>query len=71
MRFICIETRENKICDLKLCAQFQNPRTNSSGRKVFGTEKKEKKEKKKNTKYSGHYVPLQRPMAAHALRSDH
>ena len=29
-----------------------------------------KKEKKNNTKYSGHFVPLQRPRAAHALRLD-
>ena len=29
-----------------------------------------KKEKKNNTKYSGHFFPLQRPRAAHALRSD-
>ena len=31
---------------------------------------KEKKEKINNTKYSGHFVPQQRPRAAHALRSD-
>ena len=30
---------------------------------------KERK-KKNNTKYSGHFVPQQRPRAAHALRSD-
>ena len=29
-----------------------------------------KEEKKNNTKYSGHFVPQQRPRAAHALRSD-
>ena len=40
-------------------------------------EKKEKKEKEmkneeeeNNPKNSGHYVPLQRPRAVHALRSD-
>ena len=31
---------------------------------------KEKKRKKNNPKNSGHYVPLNRPRAAHALRSD-
>ena len=31
---------------------------------------KEKKIKKNNTKYSGQFVPQQRPRAAHALRSD-
>ena len=29
-----------------------------------------KKKNKNNTKYSGHFVPQQRPRAAHALRSD-
>jgi hypothetical protein len=41
---------------------------NPSGRKVCGMEKK--KEKKNNTKYNGHFIPQQRPRAAHALRSD-
>ena len=41
---------------------FHNPRTTPSGRKVCGTEE----EKKNNTKYSGHFVPQQRPRAAHA-----
>jgi hypothetical protein len=36
-----------------------------SGRKVCGTEKK-----KNNPKNSGHFVPLQRLRAVHALRSD-
>ena len=31
---------------------------------------KEKERKKNNTKYSGHFVSLQRLRAAHALRSD-
>ena len=31
---------------------------------------KRKKKKKNNTKYSGHFVPQQRPRAVHALRSD-
>ena len=57
--------------DLKLRANFQNPRTTPSGRKVCGTEKKErKKEKKNDTKYSAHFVPKQRPRAALALPSD-
>jgi hypothetical protein len=56
------------FCDLKLNAKFQNPRTTPSGRKVCGTERKE--EKKNNPKNSGHFVPLQRLRAAHALRSD-
>ena len=29
-----------------------------------------KERKKNNPKISGHYIPLQRPRAAHALRSD-
>ena len=33
-------------------------------------QKEKKEKKKKNTKYSGHYVPLQRPRAARTLRSD-
>jgi hypothetical protein len=49
---------------LSYCATL---RTTPSGRKVCGTEKKRKKNNPKN---SGHYVPLQRPKAAQALRSD-
>ena len=55
------------FCDLKLHAKFHNPRRTPSGRKVCGGE--EKKEKKNYTKYSGHFIPQQRPRAAHALRS--
>ena len=39
-----------------------------SGRKVCGTEE-ERRKKKNNPKNSGHFVPLQRIRAAHALRS--
>jgi hypothetical protein len=53
------------FCDLKPRAKFHYPRTTPSGRKVCGTERKEKN----NTKYSGHFVPQQRPRAAHALCS--
>ena len=55
------------FCDLKLRAKFPNPRTTPSGRKVCGGEEEKKKN---NTKYSGHFVPQQRPRAAHAPRSD-
>jgi hypothetical protein len=33
-------------------------------------ESRGKKKKKNNNKYSGHFVPQQRPRAAHALHSD-
>ena len=45
------------FCDLKLRAKFQNPRTTPSGRK--GVEMKERKII--DTKYSGHFIPQQRP----------
>ena len=54
---------------LKLHGKIQNHRTTPSWRKVFGGERKDKK-KKSNTKYSGHFVPSQRPRAGHTLRSE-
>ena len=36
----------------------------------YVAQKRKKRKKKNNTKYSGHFVPQQRPRAAHALRSD-
>ena len=54
------------FCDLKPRAKFHNPRTIPSWRKVCGGERKKKK--KNNPKNSGLYVPLQRPIAAHALQ---
>jgi hypothetical protein len=56
----------NLIFLLKLCANFQNPRTTPSGTKVCGMERK--KGKKNNHKNSGHYVLLQSLRAAHAFR---
>jgi hypothetical protein len=47
------------------CEKFHNPRTTPYGRKVCGTEKK-----KNNPKNSGHFAPLQRLRAVHALCSD-
>jgi hypothetical protein len=51
---------------LKLHAKFRSPSTTPSGRKVCGTEKR----KRNNNKYSGHFLPQQRPRAAHALHFD-
>jgi hypothetical protein len=52
----------------KKCTPFflHDPRSTPSGRKVTGPERK----KRKNAINSGHFVPLQRPKAVHALRSD-
>ena len=57
------------FCDLKLCAKFQNPRTTPSGKKYVARGGKREKNNN-NPKNSGHYILLQGPRAAHALRSD-
>ena len=40
------------------------------GEKYVAEKRKERRRKNNNTKYSGHFVPLQHLRAAHTLRSD-
>ena len=53
------------FCSLKLHAQFQNPRTTPSGRKVTGSERKDKTGKMASIVSTT--FQLQRPRAAHAV----
>ena len=52
------------FCELKPHAKFWTPMITPSARKVTAGERE------KNAVNSGHFVPQQRPRAAHALCSD-